>query len=240
MCPSAKSTFEVTWHFLYPFSSLFFFYIGFSACKTSFVFPSYKLHMWFANIFPLLVIVNLQCQHDWICNHLGDTPPGLSEKLFATKFSWGGTWQTRNLRQWAKINPLSLCCFSQVHCHSAKMRWVNNTPLRRTSSTDRVKAKAPGMRGSPHFPAHRPLYSLFFAVLFRNYEPCLASRPIQVQVPLLSRALSSSHLTSGFCSNVTSSQKPATLTMLFKTLLSSLSFSPKGLLYFSLATSTLI
>lgn len=68
------------------------------------------------------------------------------------------------------------------------MRLVNNTPLRRTPSTDRVKAKAPGMRGSPHFPAHWPLYCLFFAVLFGNYEPCLASRLIQVQVPLLSQA----------------------------------------------------
>lgn len=91
MCPSATSIFGVMWHSLYLFSSLVI-CIGFSACKISFVFPSYRFHMWFANIFPWLMIVNLQCQQAWICNRLGDTLLGRSGKLFPTRVNWRGTW----------------------------------------------------------------------------------------------------------------------------------------------------
>lgn len=35
-------------------------------------------------------IVDLNCQLDWIWNHLGDTTLGMSVRVFSEKFSWGG------------------------------------------------------------------------------------------------------------------------------------------------------
>lgn len=182
MRPSAMSTLEVTWHSFTCFL-LQFFVLGFQLVRSLLYFLAINfacdLQIFPLSLWWLIFSVNMTgFAITW------ETPLGLSEKLFPRRFKWGGTGQTCNLRQWAEINPLSLCCFSQVHCHSAKTRWVSNTLLRRTPNTYRVKAKAPGRRGSPHFPAHWSLYSLFFAVLFRNYEPCLVFPSAGPSVPM--------------------------------------------------------
>lgn len=63
-------------------------------------------------------------------------------------------------------------------------------------------------------------------------SPCLASRPFQVQVPLLPRESKQLAPHLGFLIKDHPLKKPSSLTILSKTPLFSLSFSPAHLLYF--------
>lgn len=71
------------------------------------------------------VMVSLHCPLHWICNHLGDTSPDMSTRMFAGRFTWGGRL-ILNVRWEAELNKSEKVESSepQSSTPSASCLWV--------------------------------------------------------------------------------------------------------------------